>query len=193
MLKTIPEFEGNIIENLQLKINNSKIIFFNQFICALSIFKIGEKKSLILSLKFNSIKSLQLAKFNMICNTIDLGKKIAFSLKNFFLKKKNILFVNNFLKKTQLIRKKLLYVKSKLRGKKILITGKLSKITRKYIDFYFEKLSTIVKKHASKDIEYIIIGRGSGKKYSELKNNKIKILTEKKVILLIHKLKNMKL
>ena len=82
------------VENLLQGIENSKSIPFERVLFSLGIRYVGETVAKVLVKHFKNIDSLIKADIDVLLNVDEVGEKIAYSVRNYFLETKNIQLVN---------------------------------------------------------------------------------------------------
>jgi len=177
-LSSLERFAEKSADNLIKAIEQSKKISFSNFIYALGIRHIGEQTSIDLASYFVNLEKLKKISQDFLISISDIGPKMGGSIFNWFQDANNIEFLNR-LKKSGL---KIIYAKRKsnqaLQGKKFVLTGSLSGMTREIVTQKIRNLGGQVSGNVSVKTDFLVYGRNSGAKYQKAKKAKIKTLSE---------------
>ncbi len=169
-----------IIENIQKR----KEVPFSKFIYALSIRNVGQKTSKDLARKFNSIEEIKKATKEELENMEDVGPIVSQSIIDWFSDEDNLSFLGDLEKKG------VRYFKEKqanniLAGKKFVLTGTMSSLSRELAKEKIISLGGEVSNSVSKNTNYLVVGAKPGSKYQKAKELGIKILEEKEFLEMI--------
>jgi len=184
-LKHLERFAEKSANNLIKAIKQSKKINFSNFIYALGIRHIGEQTSIDLAKHFVNIEELKKSSQDSLINIPDIGPKMGESVFNWFKEKSNI----EFLKKLEKVDLKIIYPKKKLnqplQGKRFVLTGSLSTMTRDAATQKIRNLGGQVFKSVSAKTDFLVYGRNPGSKYQKAQEAKKKMLSESQFLQLL--------
>ena len=172
-------FAEKSINNLLSSINKSKNIKLSNFIYALGIKEIGLETSKNLSKRFLIIENIFSATVDDFIAVDDIGEVASSNLHAFFSDKSNIKFLKEIINLGfNLEAEKVLSRNSKIKDKKIAITGKLSSISRDELKSKLEDLGVKVVNSISKNTDYVIVGSDAGSKLAKAKALNIEIISD---------------
>ena len=172
-------FAEKSINNLLSSINKSKNIKLSNFIYALGIKEIGLETSKNLSKRFLTIENIFSATVDDFIAVDDIGEVASSNLHAFFSDKSNIKFLKEIINLGfNLEAEKVLSRNSKIKDKKIAITGKLSSISRDELKSKLENLGVKVVNSISKNTDYVIVGSDAGSKLAKAKALNIEIISD---------------
>ena len=172
-------FAEKSINNLLSSINKSKNIKLSNFIYALGIKEIGLETSKNLSKRFLTIENIFSATVDDFIAVDDIGEVASSNLHAFFSDKSNIKFLKEIINLGfNLEAEKVLSRNSKIKDKKIAITGKLSSISRDELKSKLEDLGVKVVNSISKNTDYVIVGSDAGSKLAKAKALNIEIISD---------------
>ena len=172
-------FAEKSINNLLSSINKSKNIKLSNFIYALGIKEIGLETSKNLSKRFLTIENIFSATVDDFIAVDDIGEVASSNLHAFFSDKFNIKFLKEIINLGfNLEAEKVLSRNSKIKDKKIAITGKLSSISRDELKSKLEDLGVKVVNSISKNTDYVIVGSDAGSKLAKAKALNIEIISD---------------
>ena len=172
-------FAEKSINNLLSSINKSKNIKLSNFIYALGIKEIGLETSKNLSKRFLTIENIFSATVDDFIAVDDIGEVASSNLHAFFSDKSNIKFLKEIINLGfNLEAEKVLSRNSKIKDKKIAITGKLSSISRDELKSKLEDLGVKVVNSISKNTDFVIVGSDAGSKLAKAKALNIEIISD---------------
>lgn len=183
-LLDLPRFAEKSVDNLLLSIEKSKKVSLSRFLVGLSIPQVGEETALDLSKHFKTIGRLREVSFEELEVLSGIGPIIARSVVDFFSAKENKKVVDDLL----------LYVKiekekdkssNKLSGKKFVVTGTLSKMSRDEVKDLIRQNGGEVSESVSKETTYLLAGENAGSKYEKAQELGVSILDEGKFLALL--------
>ena len=181
-LKSLERFAEKSANNLIKAIEQSKKISFSNFIYALGIRYIGEQTSVDLANHFVNLGKLKKASRDFLINIPDIGPKMGESIFNWFKSADNV----DFLKRLEKAGLKIIYPKKKsnqpLQGKKFVLTGSLSSMTRETATQKIRNLGGQVSGNVSAKTDFLICGASPGAKHKKAKNLGVKILSEEQLL-----------
>lgn len=173
--------DNKLIKKILNGIEQSKNVYFDRFLYALSIRYIGLNIAKKLAIHFNTIDLLINNINNNSIKINNIGNKIINSLKIFFSKEKNI----NSIYKLKKLGIKILNINDfskfhrTLEGKTFLFTGKLSSMTRKEAEILISYKGGKILKTVTSNLDYLIIGNKFGSKFRKaIILGTVKILSE---------------
>ena len=178
--KKLDGFAEKSINNLLSSINKSKNIKLSNFIYALGIKEIGLETSKNLSKRFLKIENIFSASVDDFIAVDDIGEVASANLHAFFSDKFNIKFLEEMIDLGFMLEaEKVVSQTSKLNGKKIAITGKLSLISRDELKSKLEDFGVKVVSSISKNTDYVIVGSDAGSKLEKARALNIEIISDK--------------
>jgi len=176
------------VNKLFKAINDKKEINFDKFIYSLGIRHLGSSTADILANHFVSIENMikvfssnfTLEELEEVASLDGIGGKVINSLKNFFTNKESKQLVPSILDSGVLVKKyNKVKIDSKISGKKIVITGTLSQMSRAEAKVRIESLGGKVLSSLSKKADYIILGdKPTNSKIEKAKLLGVKTLNE---------------
>lgn len=175
-------FQIKKTKNLIQSIEKSKNVTLSRFIYSLGIPEIGEVTSNLLAKKYTSIKNLTKANFKSLKQINNIGETIAKKIIFFFKNKKNKKIIYKLQKKINIYENKQKIKKNiLLKNKKIVLTGKIKKISRKNLQEILILNGAKIMSNVSKNTDLIIAGKNPGSKFFKAIKLKIKIIQEEKL------------
>ena len=181
----IIELEGygnKSCDNLEMSIEKSKDNSLERLLNGLGIPGIGLKTARLLSRKYESIDNLMNATYEELHDIKDIGPTLAENIVNYFKDINNINLINNL----KLIGVNMLYKGEKIvqnenyTGKKFVLTGTISFMTRDEIKNLIETRGGEVIGSVSKNTDVVIVGENPGSKYDKAIKLNIEIWNEEK-------------
>ena len=176
------------VENLLQSIENSKNISLDRLIFGLGIRHVGKKTSRILALNFDSLNDIIKAFNGIIGNHNDatnsiheidqLGEKSINELNLYFKSTANIKLLKRLLSHINPTPIEKPIQSGKVSGKRIVFTGKLTKISRSEAKNLAERNGAIVSNTISNNTDYLILGEKPGSKKRKAIEIGIEILSE---------------
>ncbi len=166
-------------DNLKVAIEESKKKPFDKVLFALGIRHVGAKVSRILANHFESIDNLIEATPMELMLVDEVGDKIADSVYNFFQQESNLLFIEKLKEhglQFQMVKSD---KKLPLEGINFLVTGKLSKYTRKELQATVLDNGGNVAGSVSKKLNYLVVGTDAGSKLEKARKlGSVNIISE---------------
>lgn len=181
----IIELEGygnKSCDNLEMSVEKSKDNSLERLLNGLGIPGIGLKTARLLAKKYESIDNLINATYEELYNIKDIGPILAENIVNYFKDINNINLINNL----KLIGVNMLYKGEKIiqndnyTGKKFVLTGTISFMTRDEIKSLIESRGGEVIGSVSKNTDVVIVGENPGSKYDKALKLNIEIWNEEK-------------
>jgi len=180
-----------IIEGIKAR----KIVSLSRFLFALGIRHIGELiaqdiAKMLLSRSDNLPEILKIAQGltpEQWMEIEGIGEIAANSLVEFFNNKKSLKMIENLIKVGVKIEKEKRVARGILSGKKIVITGTLSSMSRDQAKQKIQELGGRTSEQVSRLTDFLVVGENPGSKYEKAKKLGIKILNEKEFLALLEK------
>lgn len=180
-------FGNKSVEKILNNIEKSKLNSLERLIFAIGIQNVGEKTAKILAKNYKTIDNLMLATKEDLIKIKDIGDIVAESIINYFKVDKNIINIEklrelnvnfNYLGREE---------NNIFNGKRIVVTGSLTKYTRKEIEELIENSGGNTSSSVSKLTDYVVVGENPGSKKDKAKELNIPILTEEEFIEILNK------
>ncbi|MBF0987262.1 MAG: NAD-dependent DNA ligase LigA, partial [Clostridiales bacterium] len=180
-------FGNKSVEKILNNIEKSKLNSLERLLFAIGIPNVGEKTAKILSKNYKTIDNLMLATKEDLIKIKDIGDIVAESIINYFKVDKNIITIEklrelnvnfNYLGREE---------NNIFNGKRIVVTGSLTKYTRKEIEELIENSGGNTSSSVSKLTDYVVVGENPGSKKDKAKELNIPILTEEEFIEILNK------
>ncbi|MBI9038924.1 MAG: NAD-dependent DNA ligase LigA [Bacteroidales bacterium] len=174
-------FQKKTTENILNAIDASKQVPFERVLFAIGIRFVGGTVAKILAFHFKTIDNLIKADFEELISVDEIGDKIAESLINFFNKPENILIIER-LKAAGLqfeLENIPKLISSKLEGKTIVASGRLTNFTRDEIKQTIEEHGGKAVSAISSKVNFVLAGENMGPtKLKKAQSLKIPIIEE---------------
>ena len=166
-------------ENLLQAIEKSKTNSLAQLIFALGIRLVGERAGKLLASRFGEMEALKTAGVGELTSIPEIGPKMAESIVMYFKDPTNLLLLErlsnagvNMVQETGPSGEML------LSGKQFVLTGTLTKYSRKEAQELIEKLGGKVVAGVSKKTDYVLAGEAPGSKYDKAQTLGVAVITE---------------
>lgn len=166
-------------QNLVGAIENSKKNDLYRLITALGIRHVGGKASRVLARKYKSMENLAKADFEELKQIEDIGDIMANSIVEFFSQEQTKDLIERL--KNAGVNMKFLEEESndnRFEGKTFVLTGSLSKFTRKEAEEIIEKYGGKTSSSVSKKTTYLLAGEEAGSKLTKAQSLGITIISE---------------
>ena len=176
---TLDTFKDKKATNFFNNLEESKKVYAGNFLYALSIPNVGKKTIKDLLNYFGTVENIMKASEEEIMNVYQIGDVVAKDIQDFFLDENNIQFINKLFDKGIKI-----YYKDNVRknefwsGKKVVLTGTLTRFTRNEATELLENMGAQVLSNVSAKCDYVIYGENAGSKLTKAQNLNISLLTE---------------
>lgn len=173
--------------NLIAAIDASRSNSMERLLFGLGIRHVGERGARILSEHFGSIEKLMTATFDELINIHEIGGKMADSIVAYFETEE----VQQLMQRLAEANVNLTYTGTRVRveeganafaGKKIVLTGKLEKLTRGEAQSQIEALGGKVSGSVSKKTDLVIAGEEAGSKLAKALELKVDVWNEERLI-----------
>ncbi len=173
-------------QNLIAAIENSKTISFARFLYALGIRHVGENTAHILAENFKDLNALMNSSIKALAAINGIGPEMAQSIHAFFAEERNQATIAQILKRGVAIQ----YDKrpadqaadSPLAGKKLVLTGSLSQMTRSEAKKAIEAAGAKVTGSVSHKTDYVVAGADPGSKLDQAQKLGIPVVDEPTLI-----------
>ncbi|MDR0620546.1 MAG: NAD-dependent DNA ligase LigA [Deltaproteobacteria bacterium] len=182
-LAKLPRFGDKSAAKLIEGIDKARTKSLWRFINALSIRHVGERVSQILASRFDSLAALSEATKDQLQALGDIGPEVAKSVLDFFQSPLTHSFLRDLMDES-LVRptKDEPDAGGALSGKRFVLTGTLSTMTRAEAKSRIAAKGGRVLSSVSKDTDYVIAGEAAGSKFANAKSLNIAILDEEAFI-----------
>lgn len=181
---TLPRFAEKSVDNLLSSIEKSRSVTLSRLLVGLSIPQVGEETAIDLSKHFKSIEKLREASFSELEVLDGVGGIIAKSVVDFFASKHNKKILDNILKEVK-IQKERENKSNTFGGKKFVVTGTLSKLSRDEAKELVRQNGGIVSESVSKETTFLVCGDNPGSKLDKANELGVKVLNEKEFLALL--------
>jgi len=175
----LPLFALKKAQNLYQAIQNTKNRPLSRFLYGLGIRYVGEKAALVLAKRFKTIDELMKQSVISLQSIPDIGPVGAQSIVEFFKQESAKKLIAKFKKAGLLLEEKEQEIeKDILKGKRFVFTGELQSFTRHEAQEIVRKLGGEVSSSVSKNIDFVVVGKNPGSKYSKALSLGLKIIDE---------------
>lgn len=185
-LMNLPKFGEKSVLKLLDNIEKSKENQLNDLVFGLGIPNVGSKTAKVLCEKYENIDRLMVASEEELSNINEIGSVIAFEVSNYFKNPDNVKLINE-LKELGL---RMDYEVTKIKnsfftGKKVVLTGTLSKYGRNEAKNLLEENGASVSSSVSKNTDIVICGESAGSKLDKAKELGVRVVFEDEFLELI--------
>lgn len=182
-LLSLERFAEKSADNLIESIENAKKITLSRFIYSLGINHIGEETAIALARHFNKIQALfSLSEINLE-SVPDIGPVVAKSIIEWFSDQTNQDLINDLVGLgVEILPEAKIEVKSKIAGKKIVVTGVLENLSREEAKEKIRVLGGDWVSTVSKNTDYVVVGENPGSKAAKAEALGVKIINEKEFL-----------
>jgi len=180
-IRQLRGFAEKRIENLREAIERSKDRPLERFIFALGIRHVGERNARLLAEHFGSIDRLAAASLEDLLAIPGFGPTVAQSIYEFFHEPKNVEMIERFRRlgvkvaETAPVARP---ARGPLAGKTVVLTGKLTTLTRAQAEEALRQVGARVVSSVSKNTDYVFAGQDPGSKYQRAQQLGVTILGE---------------
>ncbi len=165
------------IAKIMKEIEKSKNNSLERLITGLGIPLVGKKLAKILAENFSSLDEIMSASEEELVKIEGIGEEVAKSIREYFDNEKTREIIEK-LKKAGVNMKSNVKKSDVLKGLRFVITGELSRWSRKEIEDFIESLGGKVSSSVSRNTDYLIVGKNPGSKLKKAKELGVKIITE---------------
>lgn len=178
-LKRMDGFGVKSVSNLQKSIDNARSVELNRLIYAIGIPDVGEVTAKILAREFKSIDVLRRATNERLVEIDGIGEVMANEIVSFFKDEHSMRALDNLLQHINIKKPENKVIKNNLlNGKKVVLTGTLSKYTRDEAKAILEQHGARVSGSVSVKTDIVIAGVAAGSKLSDAQKFGITIWDE---------------
>ncbi|MCQ2562625.1 MAG: NAD-dependent DNA ligase LigA [Alphaproteobacteria bacterium] len=178
-IRSLEGFGSKSVANLNESIEKSKNVDLHRLIYALGIAEIGEVTAKILAREFLSIENLRTATLEQLLKIDGIGDIMAREILSFFSDVHGIAALDNLLTYINIKNPQKQEIKNNIfTGKKIVLTGTLSKYSRDQAKEILERFGAKVQSSVSVKTDIVIAGDNAGSKLTVAQQLGITILTE---------------
>lgn len=160
-------FGNKSVNNLLESIEKSKENSLEKVLFALGIRHVGKKTAKILAKKYKMIDNLIEASVEDLTNTLDVGAKIANSVKEYFNNPSNISLIEELKSLNLNFKYNSTSSDDKLDGQTFVLTGTLEKYTRDELTLILENKGAKITSSVTKKTTGVIVGDKPGSKYDK--------------------------
>lgn len=165
-------------ENLLKSINESKSRGLSKLLYAFGIRHVGQKAAEILSEKYNDIDNLINVQIDELTGINEIGPKIAESIVNWFSNSQSIHLISLLKKADVKMTEENKKESEILAGKNIVVTGTLSKYSRKEINELIKANGGNPTSSVSKKTDFVIAGEDAGSKLTKARELNVNVISE---------------
>lgn len=178
-IKSLPGFGQKKADNLKAAIEKSRQRPLGSFIYALGIPGIGSKTAKDLAAKYQSMDTLMQADTDSLIAIDGIGDTLAENIVNFFADERARSIIARILAAgVSPVFEQIKTSDSALSGKKVVLTGTLSKYTRKEASDIIESLGGEVVSSVSKNTDIVLAGESAGSKLDKARSLGITVIDE---------------
>lgn len=164
-IKCMDGFGDKSVDNLNKSIENARSVDLNRFLYAIGIPEIGEVTAKILARAFGTLNALREAQAWKLKTIDGIGEVMADEIVSFFADEHNVRVIDALLQQIT-IRETVsnIATDTAVSGKKIVLTGTLSKYTRDEAREILEKMGATVSGSVSAKTDIVLAGAEAGSK-----------------------------
>ena len=177
-LSKLDKFKEKKINNTLSAIEKSKNVTLEKFIFALGIENVGQKTAADLAEKYGSIEKLSQASVEELSQIRDIGQIVAESIREYFLNNDNVKMLETL--KNLGINPTYQKKTGKLSGRKVVLTGSLSKFSRSEASKILREMGAEVQSSVGKSTDLLVVGENAGSKLEKAKSLNIEIWDEQR-------------
>lgn len=168
ILRRLPGFKDKSVDNLLTAIEASKSASLERLLTGLGIRQVGEKAARTLTERYESLDALQMADYEHLSQTRDVGPITAEYITRYFSDPHNLARLET-LKSYGLNTKSLLpkVEVSRFSGMTIVVTGSIEGFTREEVEAWFLRHGAKVSSSVSKKTSLVVYGESAGSKLSK--------------------------
>lgn len=177
-LSKLDKFKEKKINNTLSAIEKSKNVTLEKFIFALGIENVGQKTAADLAEKYGNIEKLSQASVEELSQIRDIGQIVAESIREYFLNNDNVKMLETL--KNLGINPTYQKKTGKLSGRKVVLTGSLSKFSRSEASEILREMGAEVQSSVGKSTDLVVVGENAGSKLEKAKSLNIEIWDEQR-------------
>lgn len=179
----LERFGEKSAENIVAAIKNAKKIPLARFLYALGILHVGEETAIDLAEYFGSLEKLEKTNLEDLQKVLNIGEVVAKSAYDWFRDEHNKNFLKKLLKHVEIENPKK-RKPGKLAGKTFVFTGEMESMSRDEAKAKVRELGGDPSETVSKNTDFVVAGSNPGSKYARAQKLGIKILDEKKFLMM---------
>ncbi len=165
-------------KNLLAGLEASKSRPFARVLFGLGIRHVGIHAARLLATHFGSMERLRAARPEEIAGVPGVGSAVAESLGHFFSDRENVVLVERLARAGLAMAGPAAHGPKPLAGKKFVLTGTLSGLTREAATELILALGGTVSSSVSKRTDYVVVGKDPGSKYDKARALEVRVLDE---------------
>lgn len=177
-------------ENLLQAIENSKQQDLSRLLFAFGIRQVGQKAGKVLAQRFGSLEALERATLEELTAIPDVGEITAQSLLDWLASPQSQHLIQRLREAGVNMESTLEPVGTQLTGQTFVLTGELSRFTRKEATEALEALGAKVSGSVSKKTTYVVAGEAAGSKLKKANELGIPVLSEEDLVALLEQNQN---
>ncbi|OGI75609.1 hypothetical protein A3C67_00790 [Candidatus Nomurabacteria bacterium RIFCSPHIGHO2_02_FULL_42_19] len=181
----LERFGEKSAENIVAEIKNKRKIPLARFLWALGILHVGEETARDLADNFGNIAGIMKASIEDVNSVENIGPAVSKSVSNFFNNKNNLNFIKKLEKNGVIVEKAPKRKAGKFTSKTFVLTGTLSRMSRKIAKERILALGGKVVGSVSKNTSYVVAGADPGSKFTTAEKLRVKILNEEEFLKLL--------
>lgn len=175
------------VDNLLTAIENSKQSTLDKVIFALGILNVGKKAGKLLAENYKNLENFKKATIEELVALPDVGQITAESIVDYLANENNIKFIDDLIAvgmNPQYATKEVI-TDSEFSNKTVVLTGKLTVLTRNEAKDYLEKLGAKVTGSVTQKTDLVIVGEAAGSKLAKAEQLGIEVMNEEQFLKII--------
>lgn len=176
-LRRMDGFGDKSVSNLDAAIKNATVIDLHRFLYAIGIPDVGEVSAKFLARHFGKLETVRSATYLQLKQVDGIGDIMAGEIVSFFADEHNAGVINDLLQYVT-VRDAVAETGGALAGKRIVLTGTLTKYTRDAARDMLERMGARVQSYVSPKTDIVIAGAAAGSKLDNAKKLGITIWGE---------------
>ena len=178
-LRKMNGYGDKSVSNLKSSVDKARNIDLHRVIYAIGIPDVGEVTAKILAREFKSLDALRHANIVDLKNIDGIGEVMANEIVSFFKDEHTVAALENLLEHINIKNPKNVIVEnSLLNGKRVVLTGTLTKYTRDGAKEILERMGAAVSGSVSSKTDIVIVGENAGSKLTDAQKLGITIWSE---------------
>ena len=177
-IKRMDGFGEKSVANLRNAIDGARNIELARFLTAISIPDVGKTTAKLLAKHFGNLDNLRAATVDDLIAIDGIGDTMAREIVSFFRNERNIAVIESLLKHIAVKSATQNTVKTAISGKKIVLTGTLSKYSRDAAREILERMGAVVTGSVSPKTDIVLAGADAGSKLKRANDLGITIWSE---------------
>lgn len=186
-LTKLERFADKSAQNVIDSIQGSKDRPHDRLLFALGIRLVGSNAASLIAEHYDSLEDLFDIKADKLTKIAGIGPKVAASVEHFFAQKENQKIIERLKKAGVNIKAKKAKGPQPLKGKTIVLTGGLDKMSRTEAEETIKSLGGHSSSSVSKNTDFVVAGHEPGSKYDKAKKLGVQILSEAQFLKMIKK------